>query len=205
MVELPRYVIAKRLSTGATNFYFNVPLLYRKRGCPVRNEPLGADYGAMVGRARTLNGLVDEWLDARRGLPVIGEAAPRIGSVDWLFREYRASNAYTEKVSKVSRPSYEKTMRMVGDTLTKKGDRVGSRPIKSITPRGADKLYERFIQGKKDATCLTVKRQQVDLLLNTTVANHIGVSAALALLPLVRRVKVTWTRQTERHRRQIMW
>jgi integrase len=149
MVELPRYVIAKRLSTGATSFYFNVPLLYRKRGCPIRNAPLGADYGAMVGRARTLNGLIDEWLDARRGLPVSGEAVPRIGTVDWLFREYKASKAYTEKVSKVSRPSYEKTMRMVGDTLTKKGDRVGSRPIKSVTPRGADKLYDVFIQGKK--------------------------------------------------------
>lgn len=148
MVDLPRYVIAKRLSTGATSFYFNLPLLYRKRGCPVRSEPLGADYGAMVGRAHALNGLVDEWLDAQRGLPVSGEATPRIGTVDWLFREYKASKAYTEKVSKVSRPSYEKTMRMVGDTLTKKGDRVGTRAIKSITPRGADKLYDIFIQGK---------------------------------------------------------
>jgi hypothetical protein len=62
----------------------------------------------MVGRAQTLNGLIDEWLDIRRGLPVTGEAAPRIGTVDWLFREYKASKAYTEKVSKVSRPSYEK-------------------------------------------------------------------------------------------------
>lgn len=149
MVDLPRYVIAKRLSTGATSFYFNVPLLYRKRGCPIRNAPLGADYGAMVGRARTLNGLVDEWLDTRRGFPVTGEAVPRIGTVDWLFREYKASKAYTEKVSKVSRPSYEKTMGMIGDTLTKKGDRVGARPIKSITPRGADKLYDIFIEGKK--------------------------------------------------------
>lgn len=148
MVDLPRYVIA-RLSTGGTSFYFNVPLIYRKRGCPVRNEALGADYGAMIGRARTLNGLVDEWIDARRGLPVSGEAAPRIGTVDWLFREYKASKAYTEKVSNILRPSYEKTMRMVGNTLTKKGDRVGSRPIKAVTPRGADKLYDLFIQGKK--------------------------------------------------------
>jgi hypothetical protein len=31
MVDLPRYVIAKRLSTGATSFYFNVPPIYRKR------------------------------------------------------------------------------------------------------------------------------------------------------------------------------
>ncbi len=149
MVDLPRYVIAKRLSKGAISFYFNVPVSFRKRGCPIHNEPLGSDYGAMVGRARTLNGLVDEWLDASRGLPVTGEAAPRIGTVDWLFREYKASKAYTEKVSKVSRSSYEKIMRMVGDTLTKKGDRVGVRPIRSVTPRGADKLYDIFIQGKE--------------------------------------------------------
>jgi hypothetical protein len=101
MVDLPRYVIAKRLSTGVTSFYFNVPMSYRKRGCPIRNAPLGADYGAMVASARTLNGLIDERFDAQRGLPVTGEAAPSIGTVDWLFREYKASKAYTEKVSKV--------------------------------------------------------------------------------------------------------
>ena len=72
MVDLPRYVIAKRLSKGAISFYFNVPVSFRKRGCQIHNEPLGVDYGAMVGRARTLNGLVDEWLDAQRGLPVTG-------------------------------------------------------------------------------------------------------------------------------------
>jgi hypothetical protein len=40
-------------------------------------------------------------------------------------------------------------MNLVGDTLTKSGDRVGSRLIKSISPRGADKLYEKFINGPR--------------------------------------------------------
>jgi hypothetical protein len=146
-VDLPRYVIPKRLKTGSTAFYFNVPTKYRKDGCPVGNEPLGTDYAAAVTRAQTLNGLFDEWNDARRGLPISSEAAPRIGTVDWLFREYKISKAYTEKVAPVSRKGYEWAMKMVCDTLTKKGDRVGSRPIKSITPRGADKLYDKFIRG----------------------------------------------------------
>jgi hypothetical protein len=30
---LPRFVIAKRLTSGATGFYFNIPTLYRKLGC----------------------------------------------------------------------------------------------------------------------------------------------------------------------------
>jgi integrase len=40
-------------------------------------------------------------------------------------------------------------MQMVAGTLTNKGDRIGSRPIRSITPRGADKIYERIIIGAK--------------------------------------------------------
>lgn len=146
-MALPRYVIPKRLKSGVTSFYFNVPTLYRKSGCPVANEPLGSDFALMQGRARNLNGLVDEWTEARRGVPVSGEAAPRIGTVDWLFREYKMSKAYTEKVAPVSRKGYEWAMKMVCDTLTKKEDRVGSRPVKSISPRGADKLYDKFIMG----------------------------------------------------------
>ncbi len=40
-------------------------------------------------------------------------------------------------------------MHLVCDTLTKKGNRIGERHIRSITPRGADKLYDKFIQGTK--------------------------------------------------------
>ena len=38
-------------------------------------------------------------------------------------------------------------MLLVCDLPTKKGDRVGQRPIKSITPRAADKLYEQVCAG----------------------------------------------------------
>jgi len=40
-------------------------------------------------------------------------------------------------------------MLLVADTLTKTGDRIGSRPVRSITPRGADKIYEKVIIGTK--------------------------------------------------------
>jgi hypothetical protein len=73
----------------------------------------------------------------------------RYGTVDWLFREYKSSKAYLEKVSKRSRPDYERTMLLVADMPTKKSDRVGSRPVRSITPRGADKIYEKIIVGPK--------------------------------------------------------
>jgi len=151
-LTLPRYVIPKRLSSGKVAFYFNVPKLYLKAGCPRLNEPLGDDYVVACGhdgkggRAATLNGLFDEWDQGRRGVPT-SEGAPAIGSVDWLFREYKQSRAYLEKVAMRSRKNYEWAMREVGDTLNKKGVRIGNLPIKSITPRAADKLYDLFIIG----------------------------------------------------------
>ena len=81
----------------------------------------------------------------RRGMPVSSEAAPAIGSIDWLFREYRQSKAYIKKVGIRSRTGYEWAMRAVCNTDNKKGIRIGTLPIRSITPSAADSLYEKFI------------------------------------------------------------
>jgi hypothetical protein len=150
---LPRFVIAKPLAGGRTGFYFTVPTYYRKQGCTISNESLGSDYALACGddgdggRAAALNGLFDEWRAMRAGEPIPSIA--RYGTVDWLFREYKRSKAYTEKVSARSSPDYERTMLLVADTLTKTDDRIGSRPVRSITPRGADKIYEKIIIGTK--------------------------------------------------------
>lgn len=152
---LPRFVIDKLLKSGLTGFYFNVPTYYRKLGCKIPNEPLGTDYVIACGengdggRAATLNGLFDEWNAERMGKPIEAGPLNRFGSVDWVFREYKASKAYLEKVAIRSRPDYERTMLMVCDIITKKGDRIGSRGVRSITPRATDKLYDHIIQGKK--------------------------------------------------------
>jgi len=142
---LPRHVGPKRLASGRMAFYYNVPTKYRRLGCPIQNEPLGTDYETMLKRAGIINGLFDEWNLQRKGLPVSAHAMPKYGTVDWLFREYKLSKPYLEKVSLRSRDDYEWAMLRVCDTLTKKGERVGDKLIKSITPRAADKLYDRFI------------------------------------------------------------
>src|SRR4051794_25273457 len=70
---LPRFVIPKTLASGATAFYFNVPTLYRRLGCAISNEPLGAEYTVACGengeggRAAALNALFDEWNTTRKG------------------------------------------------------------------------------------------------------------------------------------------
>jgi hypothetical protein len=75
----------------------------------------------------------------------MAEGVVKYGTVDWLFREYQSSKAYLERVAERSRPDYERTMLLLSDTLTKKGDRVGSRGVRSISPVSADKLYEKII------------------------------------------------------------
>ena len=152
---LPRFVIAKQLASGLTGFYWNVPTYYRRLGCTISNQPLGTDYDIACGEtgagggAEALNSLFDEWNKKRLGQEIPPVASYRYGTVDWLFREYKSSKAYLEKVSERSRPDYERTMLLVADTLTKKGDPIGSRLARSISPRGADKIYEKIIMGAK--------------------------------------------------------
>ncbi len=88
--------------------------------------------------------LFDEWWKTKNAEPV--ESIARYGTVDWLFQEYKSSAGYLERVSERSRPDYERTMLLLADALTKKGDRVGTHSVKSITPISADKLYNLVIE-----------------------------------------------------------
>jgi hypothetical protein len=150
-LPLPRYVIAKPLASGATAFYFTVPTRYRKMGCAIPNEPLGADYAVACGvdgkggRAFALNGLFDEWWKAKNGEPV--KSVARYGTVDWLFREYKSSKRYRERVSQRTRQDYELLMQLVLNLPTKRGDRVAQRLVKSISPLAADKIYDQVCLG----------------------------------------------------------
>lgn len=150
---LPRFVEVRRLARNPLGFYFRVPTHYRKLGCEMPNEPLGTSYEVACGddgkggRAATLNALFDEWNDRRKGQPIEEGKIARYGTIDWLFRQYKTEKAYTEKVSSRSRPDYERIMQMICDTVGKSGRRIGDRQICEVTPRAADKIYDRIING----------------------------------------------------------
>jgi hypothetical protein len=93
--------------------------------------------------------LFDEWNSKRRGEPVEEGRVARYGTIDWLFRQYKTEDAYTEKVSPRSRPDNERIMQMIGDTLVKHGRRIGERMISSVSPRAASKIYKKIIVGPK--------------------------------------------------------
>jgi hypothetical protein len=140
-------------SNGRTAFYFCIPKYYRKLGCEIPNEPLGTNYEGACGedgtggRAATLNALFDEWNDQRKGESIEQAKIARYGTIDWLFRRYKTEKAYTEKVSPRSRSDYEHIMQMICDTVGKSGRRIGERQIEEVTPRAADKIYEKIING----------------------------------------------------------
>ena len=142
---LPRFVYSKLLASGKTSFYWHVTKHYRLQGCLIPDEPLGTNYLVACGedgdggRAAQLNALFNEWRASRAGEP-IEQQLITFGTIDWLFAEYKKTKAYLEKVSKRSRPDYERTMLLVTDLITKKGDRIGDRKIKAITPVGRSDL-----------------------------------------------------------------
>lgn len=146
-LELPRFVVGKRLASGHVNFYWEVKPYYRKQGCTIPAQALGSDYTAACAQAMTLNGLFDEWRAGNNGQQIAGLI--RIGTVDWLFREYKKSKDFDERVSERTRGDYDYLMGLVVNTVTNKGDKIGGRDIKSIDPRGADKIYERIVDGPK--------------------------------------------------------
>jgi hypothetical protein len=158
MLKLPRFATAKRLSNDELAFYWEVPTKYRKVGCPIKSEPLGLDFAAASAKAAALNGLFDEWRAARRGQPIPSRTTPNIGTLDWLFREYKQSKAYLEKVAPRSRKDYEWAMAEICNTPTKSGLRVGNLSIKSISPRAADKLYDILSRGRNGERLRTAEK-----------------------------------------------
>jgi hypothetical protein len=57
--------------------------------------------------------------------------------------------AYLEKVAPRSRPDYERTILLITDIVTRKGDRIGDRHIRAITPVSADKIYDIICNGPR--------------------------------------------------------
>jgi hypothetical protein len=153
-LPLPRFVVVKTLADGRMAFYFYVPGKYRKLGCSVAishwdgiTRLLAAKTATEVERPLLMPNSMNGRTFAAVCL-VTGERAPVYGTIRWLFQEYRRSKAYTEKVASRSRPDYERTMQIVEDVVTKKGDKLGDRKIRSVTPVSADRIYEIILSGE---------------------------------------------------------
>lgn len=61
------------------------------------------------------------------------------------FRSTGGARAYLEKVASRSRRDYGRTMQLIESIVTKKGDKLGDRLIKSVTPISTDRIYEKIL------------------------------------------------------------
>ena len=145
----PKLMVARRLKTGATAYYWGPPTWATKGGCPLTFESLGADYGEATRRCDDiLNPQVDAWR-SRSTVPVVAAAA-KVGTFDWLAGVYRSSPKFTDRPPR-TRKSYDAALALVAEYKVKDGRRFGSLALASIQPGVADRLYDR-LKTRADGT-----------------------------------------------------
>ncbi|XWN33293.1 MAG: hypothetical protein ROR55_09565 [Devosia sp.] len=94
----------------------------------------------MAAAATPYNDELDEWRASRH----LGDGQRQLGqfgSVRWLVELYLRSEPFLENVGERSRPDYRNILQAMCGLPTKDGRNVGDLPVKSITPRAADKIY----------------------------------------------------------------
>src|SRR5712675_666409 len=111
-LPLPRYVERKPTAAGRA-YFFHVPTWAKRASCPLHSEALGLDYSIAVKRAEDiLLPAFDAWRsgDAKA---LTAPATAAIGTLDWVFAEYRADRRYTRLDGK-SKRNHENGFKLVG-------------------------------------------------------------------------------------------
>jgi hypothetical protein len=148
-LPLPRYTLRKPLKGGGWAFFFNVPTWARKKGCPLENEPLGAEYDTAVQRAeKVLLPAFDSWrTGGADATPTLGVA---VGTLDWMFHEYRQTwSRPTAKRTKPLSPGqcrvHETGIKMVCEHRLQNGGRLGAQRLSLFDTAAVDALFERLL------------------------------------------------------------
>ncbi|GJD36781.1 hypothetical protein [Methylobacterium aerolatum] len=145
----PKLMVTRRLASGLTAYYWVPPTWAAKRGCNLRSEALGQDYGTAKARCDdVLNPQFDAWR-LESALPVEANRV-RVGTFDWLVTLYKSSPKYTGKPPQTRR-SYDASLHLVSSFKLKDGRCFGTLAIGSITPGAADRLYAK-LKLKADGT-----------------------------------------------------
>ncbi len=138
----PRYMVARRLKSGATAYYWVPPDWATRKGFILRSEALGTDYGDAKKRC---DEILNVQLDAWRKHGAIAQPAneTKVGTFDWLVAAYKSSPLYSNKPAK-TRKSYDAALRLASQHKLKDGRTFGSLSLTSITPGVADRLFDRL-------------------------------------------------------------
>jgi hypothetical protein len=138
----PRYMVPRRLKSGATGYYWDVPTWAKKNGCTLGIEALGTDYGDAKKRCdEILNPQFDAWRKREEIAPPSDRVA--LGTFDWMVSIYKSSPHYKKLASK-TRKSYDSVLRLVSQYKLKDGRTFGALLLDTITPGTADRLYAKL-------------------------------------------------------------
>jgi hypothetical protein len=164
-LTLPRYVERKPIKAG-WSYFWHLPSWAKKAGCPIHNEPLGLDYAAAVKRAEEiLLPAFDAWRSGDTKTATT-PAVDMVGTLNWLFAEYRADRRYT-KLDPKSKRNHEVGFKLVGGYVLQDGTRLGLKRLSAIDTALTDDLYEKLLILKTtDAKGNVVERER------RTTVNH---------------------------------
>jgi hypothetical protein len=148
-LPLPRYTLHKPLK-GGWGYFFNIPLWARKRGCTIKNEPLGIDYDLAVQRAeKILLPAFDSWrTGGTDASPTVGIV---VGTLDWMFHEYRRTwkQPTAKRLKGLSLGQcrvHETGIKMLCEyKLKDDGSRLGSQRLTQFTSAVVDDLFAKLL------------------------------------------------------------
>ena len=136
-------MVAKRLKSGATAYYWDVPTWTKMKGCTLGSEALGIDYASAKQRCdEVLNPQFDGWLAGRSPKAIVSDR-PAVGTFDWVVSIYKTLPKYTRRPEK-TRKSYDSALRLVSQHRLKDGRLFGSLLVTSIKPATADVLFDKL-------------------------------------------------------------
>ena len=138
----PRYMVARRLKSGVTAYYWTIPSWAKRNGCTLAVEALGTDYARAKKRC---DELLNPQLDAWRKREEIALPSDHVlpGTFDWMVAIYKSSPLY-QKLPAKTRKSYDAALRLASQHKLTDGRNFGMLPLSSITPGAADRLFDRL-------------------------------------------------------------
>ena len=145
-LPLPRYVLRKPIKSGGWAYYFNVPIWARKAGCPVRNEPLGIDYGAGSAARGDRAAAVVRFLAQRRQTDALSGGSRRPARSTG-YSPNIAPTAVSPKLDPKTKRNHEVGFSLVGGYVLKDGRRLGQAtarpPSRRRSPMRSMRGYDR--------------------------------------------------------------
>jgi hypothetical protein len=136
-------MVARRLKSGTTAYYWVLPTWAKRSGCTLQVEALGLDYALAKQRCdELLNPQFDAW---RKREEFVRPDRAQSGTFDWMIAIYKSSPLF-QKLPARTQKSYDAALRLASQHELRDKRRFGMLPLASITPGAADRLFDRLKQ-----------------------------------------------------------